>query len=167
MTNWSIKSYSNWQLTTLVLLRVAIGWNFFYEGLSKLADPDWSAMGYLLDSKWIFSGLYHAMAANQAVLSVVDFLNIWGLILIGLGLILGLFTRIAIIAGIILLAFYYLSHPPLAGLQYAIPSEGNYLIINKTLIILIAVWTLYFFPTGRIIGIDRFIFRQSAEEQTI
>ncbi len=164
MTNWGIKSYSNWQLTSLVFLRVAIGWNFFYEGLSKLADPDWSAMGYLMDSKWIFSGLYHAMAANQSVLSVVDFLNIWGLILIGLGLILGLFTRIAAVTGIILLAFYYLSHPPLAGLQYAIPSEGNYLIINKTLIQLIAMWALYLFPTERIIGIDRFIFKQSAQE---
>lgn len=164
MTNSGIKSYSNWQLTSLVLLRVGIGWNFLYEGLAKLADPDWSAMGYLTDSKWIFSGLFQAMAANQSVLSVVDFLNVWGLILIGLGLILGLYTRIAAISGIILLAFYYLSHPPFAGLRYIIPSEGNYLIVNKTLIQLIAVWALYLFPTGRLIGIDRFIFGRSGQE---
>jgi thiosulfate dehydrogenase [quinone] large subunit len=164
MTDTSIKSYSNWQLTSLVLLRVAIGWNFLYEGLAKLMDPDWTAMGYLMDSKWIFSGLFHAMAVNQSVLSVIDFLNTWGLILIGLGLILGIFTRIAAISGIILLTFYYLSHPPFAGLRYAIPSEGNYLIVNKTLIVLIAVWALCLFPTGRIIGIDRFIFRRSGQE---
>jgi len=164
MTNSGIKTFSNWQLTSLVFLRVTIGWNFLYEGLAKLTDPDWSAMGYLMDSKWIFSGIFQAMAANQSVLSVIDFLNVWGLILIGIGLILGVLTRIAAVAGIILLAFYYLSHPPLAGLRYAIPSEGNYLIINKTLIQLIAVWALYLFPTGRIIGIDRLIFGRSGQE---
>jgi thiosulfate dehydrogenase [quinone] large subunit len=163
MTNSGIKSYSKWQLTSLVLLRVAIGWNFLYEGLAKLTDPDWTAMGYLLDSKWIFSGLFQAMAANQSVLSVVDFLNTWGLILIGVGLILGVLTRIAAISGIILLMFYYISHPPLAGLRYAIPSEGNYLIVNKTLIQLIALWALYLLPTGRIIGLDRFIFGRSEQ----
>lgn len=164
MTNFGIKSYTNWQLTALVLLRVAIGWNLLYEGLAKLTDPDWTARGYLMDSKWIFSGLFQAMASNQSVLSVIDFLNTWGLILIGLGLILGVFTRVAAVSGVVLLAFYYLSHPPFAGLRYAIPSEGNYLIVNKTLIQLIAVWTLYYFPTGRIIGIDRFIFWRSGQE---
>ncbi|KPK82019.1 MAG: DoxX subfamily [Bacteroides sp. SM23_62_1] len=164
MTNTGIKTFSSWQLTALVLLRVAIGWNFLYEGLAKLTDPDWTAMGFLMDSKWIFSGIFQAMAANQSVLAVVDFLNIWGLILIGLGLILGVFTRVAAISGVVLLAFYFLSHPPMAGLRYAIPSEGNYLIVNKTLIQLIAVWTLYLLPTGRIIGIDRFIFGRSGNE---
>ena len=164
MTNWETKTYSNSQLTSLVILRVAIGWNFFYEGLVKLTDPDWSAAGYLMDSKWIFSGVFQAMAANHSVLSVVDFLNIWGLILIGLGLILGVFTRIAAISGIVLLAFYYLSHPPFTGLRYALPSEGNYLIINKTFIQLIALWALCLFPTGRIIGIDRLIFGPSGQD---
>lgn len=163
MTN-SIKSYSNWQLASLTILRVALGWNFFYEGLSKLIDPDWTAMGYLLDSKWIFAGIFHSMATNTAVLSVVDFMNVWGLILVGLGLILGLFTRLSSIAGMVLLAFYYLSHPPLAGLGYIIPSEGNYLIVNKTLIELFAMWVLYLFPTGKFLGVDRFVFWKSVQE---
>lgn len=160
MTNGN-KSYSNWQLTSMVILRVALGWNFFYEGLAKLIDPDWTSMGYLLDSKWIFAGIFHSMALNGTVLSIVDFMNIWGLILIGLGLMLGLFTQLSAIAGMVLLAFYYLSHPPLAGLGYIIPSEGNYLIINKTLIEFFAMCVLYLFPTGKYIGIDRFIFWKS------
>lgn len=164
MTSIRITSYSNWQLTSLVILRVALGWNFFYEGLAKLMDPDWTAMGYLLDSKWIFAGIFHSMASNPSVLSVVDFLNIWGLILIGLGLMLGLFTRLSAIGGMVLLGFYYLSHPPLAGLGYIIPSEGNYLIVNKTLIELFAMWMLYHFPTGKEIGLDRFIFWKSVQK---
>ena len=151
-------NYSKWQLISLVTLRVLIGWHFLYEGLVKLINPDWSSIGYLLDSKWIFHGFFHSLTGNPTTLAVVDFLNIWGLILIGLGLLLGSFTRIASLGGILLLVFYYLSHPSFLNLEYALPSEGNYLIVNKTLIELIAIWVIYLFPTGRIMGIDRFIF---------
>ncbi len=153
------RSYdSGWQLTALVSLRMLIGWHLLYEGLVKVINPDWSSIGYLLDSQWIFSGLFNAMAANQGVLAVVDFLNVWGLILVGLGLILGTFTRLAAIGGIVLMAFYYLSHPPFPGLTYALPEEGSYLIVNKNLVELFALWVLYKLPTGQILGIDRILF---------
>jgi thiosulfate dehydrogenase [quinone] large subunit len=150
--------YSNWQFTALLLLRVLIGWHFLYEGLVKVINPDWSSIGYLLDSKWILSGFFQSLASNPGVLNVVDFCNVWGLILVGLGLILGAFTRLSAIGGMVLLAFYYLSHPPFLNLEYVLPSEGSYLIVNKTLIELIALWVLFLFPTGRRIGIDRIIF---------
>ncbi len=153
-------SYHRWQLTALVLLRVLTGWHFLYEGLVKLINPDWSAIGYLLDSSWIFEGFFHSLAANPGVLGVVDFLNVWGLILVGLGLIIGSFTRIATLGGIILLTFYYVSHPPFLNLEYVLPSEGSYLIVNKTLIELVALWVLYLFPTGSLIGLDKFLFRR-------
>lgn len=149
--------YSNGQLTLLVILRMLIGWHFLYEGVVKLWNPNWSAGGYLLDSKGAFSGMFYAMAGDPGILKVVDFLNIWGLILIGLALILGLFTRLATVGGIILLAFYYLSHPALIGVDYALPTEGSYLIVNKNLIELFALAVLFVFPTGRIVGIDRLI----------
>jgi len=95
-------NYSRCQLTLLVTLRVLIGWHFLYEGVAKLSNPDWSSVGFLLDSKWIFSGLFQNMASNPSVLNTVDFLNMWGLVAIGLGLILGFLTRPAIIGGIIL-----------------------------------------------------------------
>ena len=154
-------SYSTWQLWSLVILRVAVGWHFLYEGVTKLINPNWSSLGYLMDSGGMFEGLFQSMAGNPAVLNVVDFLNIWGLILIGAGLILGLFTRIAAIGGILLLAFYYLSHPPILGVIYAIPSEGNYLWINKNLIELLTLWVILLFPTWRQIGVDRFIYKNN------
>ncbi len=153
--------YSKCQLTLLVTLRVLIGWHFLYEGVVKLANPNWSAVGFLLDSKWIFAGLFQSMASNPSVLNTVDFLNVWGLIGIGLGLILGFLTRPAIIGGITLLAFYYISHPPFVGITYAMPSEGSYLWVNKNLIELSALAVLYVFPTSKIIGIDRFLFKKS------
>ena len=150
------KKYSGWQLSALVLLRVMIGWHFLYEGLFKLFDPQWSAANFLLETKWIFAGLYKAIAANPSVISVVDALNTWGLILIGLGLMLGCLSRIATVAGMVLILLYYFSNPPFVGLYYAIPSEGNYLIVNKNLIEMTALFVLLLFPTGHIIGVDRF-----------
>ena len=151
-------NYSGWQLWSLVILRLAIGWHFLYEGITKLLNPDWSSLGYLMDSEGIFQGVFQAIAGNAALLNVMDFLNIWGLILVGAGLMFGLFTQIAAIGGMALLALYYLSHPPVIGASYAIPSEGNYLWINKNLIELLTLWVLINFPTWREIGLDRFLF---------
>ena len=85
--------YSKWQLWSLVILRVAIGWHFLYEGIVKLMNPNWSSLGYLMDSKGLFAGVFHSIAGNPSLLNVMDFVNMWGLILIGAGLIVGLFSR--------------------------------------------------------------------------
>lgn len=160
MDNREIKQYSKWQLTWLVALRVIIGWHFLYEGMVKVVNPNWSSVGYLLDSSGIFKGLFYSIAVNPNILRIADFMNMWGLIAIGLGLILGAFTRIALWSGIVLLGFYYLSHPPCIGLSYSMPMEGSYLFVNKVLIELIALVVLVVLPTGREIGLDRFICKQ-------
>lgn len=151
-------NFSTSQITIMVVLRLAIGWHFLYEGVSKILNPNWTSAGFLLDSKGILQGFFHSLAMNKNILEVVDFLNVWGLTAIGFGLVAGLFIPVATLAGMIILGFYYLSHPPLIGADYAIPSEGSYLIVNKNLIEFFALWTLYLFPCGNRIGLDRFIF---------
>lgn len=142
------------QKLTLVALRLAIGWHFLYEGLVKLANPNWTSAGYLLDSSGFMKNFFFSLASNPDILKVVDFLNIWGLILIGLSLILGLFTRVAIISGIVLMTFYYLSHPPFVGLKYSVPSDGSYLIVNKMVIEALALAVLLVFPTWKEWGVE-------------
>lgn len=151
------RDISAYQSFFLVLLRVAIGWHFLYEGLVKVINPDWSSFGYLMDSKGLLAGIFTFMASHKDVLQIVDLINIWGLLLVGLGLILGLFTRLSVICGIILLSLYFLSHPPLAGIQYIFPQEGSYLLVNKTLIEIIALLVLLVFPTGQMAGVDGLI----------
>lgn len=146
------------QLTTLVALRFLIGWHLLYEGLSKaLLIPNWSSFEVLQESKWILAGFAKFVLAHDNVLSVVDFLNTWGLIAIGLGLIFGLFTRVASISGALLLLLYYLTNPPLIGLAYSVPTEGTYLIVSKTLIESVALVVLAVFPTSSIFGLDIYI----------
>jgi thiosulfate dehydrogenase [quinone] large subunit len=151
-------NYTNTQLTALVILRMLIGWHFLYEGIVKLLNPYWTSAGFLLESKWIFADLFQSIATNQTALAVVDFLNNWGQIAIGLGLIAGCLTQVATIAGLVLLLLYYLCTPPFVGLTYTAPSEGSYLIVNKVLIESAALFVLTLYPTGRIIGLDRLIF---------
>ncbi len=148
------KSFTTWQTTALVVLRLLIGWHILYEGMSKLLIPNWSSLAFLKESKWVLSGFSQWIASNAGVLNVVDFLNTWGLIAIGAGLILGLFTRIASISGAILLFIYYLNNAPLIGLEYSVPTEGSYLVVSKTLIETVALIVLAVFPTGLMAGLD-------------
>ena len=113
MNSLSIDSKQNRSIfIVLTILRAAIGWHFLYEGLTKLFNPAWSAAGYLESATGPLAGLYQALAGNETLLMLVNVLNTWGLVLIGLGLFLGLFTRLSQLAGIALLLLYYLSHPP-------------------------------------------------------
>ncbi|MBE0655762.1 MAG: DoxX family membrane protein [Bacteroidales bacterium] len=126
-------------------LRVLIGWHFLYEGIIKLAMPDWSAEGYLKGSYGFLSGFFHSLAANEGTIELINFLNIWGLILIGLGLMLGVFIRISAVSGIFLLLLYYFAYPPFGDSLFQ-SSEGQNWIVNKNIIEAIALAVVLAFP---------------------
>jgi thiosulfate dehydrogenase (quinone) large subunit len=146
----------------LVFLRTIIGWHFLYEGYYKLLLPGWtragaplthwSAAGYLHASTGPFTWLAHAFA-TPAVLGWLDTLIPIALLLAGLSLILGLFTQTGTWTALALLTMFYVTAIPLTG----VPSpnmEGNYLIVNKTLIEWAAVLVLLTRHTGTIAGRD-------------
>jgi len=153
MRNWIINSSAYTGL--LFIIRVAVGWHFLYEGLSKLFDPSWTAYYYLNSSNWIFSGFFHWMTESPEIMKTIDLLNIWGLIIIGIALFFGVFTKIAATSGIVLLLMYYLANPPFIGMNYDIPTEGHYLIVNKNMIEMLVLCLFLFSPTEKIIGIDK------------
>jgi len=137
-----------------VSLRILIGWHILYEGLYKLIHPEWSSLAYLANAQGFLSGIAEWMVSSQGVLNTVDALNTWGLIAIGLGLVLGLFTRGAALAGCVLLLLYYLFNPPFIGLAAGGPAEGNYLLVNKTLIEAVALLYIAVTPLSRRFGLD-------------
>ncbi|MEI6049718.1 MAG: DoxX family protein [Bacteroidota bacterium] len=149
-----MKKYSSYLLT---ILRILIGWHFLYEGIAKLINPNWSAKFYLLGSKWIFSDLFHWMASSPDILKVVDFLNIWGLILIGLSLFIGLFVRWSSLAGAILLFFYFVAYPPISGYSLGVVAEGNYQWVDKNLIELFILIVFMTLPAEYFFGADRWL----------
>lgn len=141
----------------LVLLRMVIGWHFLYEGISKLLTPGWTSYNFLSVSKWIFADFFQGIASNPTALGIVDFLNIWGLILIGLALFFGVLTRFSSACGVFMLALYYVANPPFLGMDFGVPAEGQYLIVNKNLIELLALCVFLLIPSGALPGLDRLI----------
>lgn len=150
-------NYSKAQLTWLLVLRIFVGWHFLFEGMVKVLNPNWTAAAYLVDSQGPFRSFFVNMAGNAGLMNTVNFLNEWALVLIGLGLIIGAFSRLSCIGGILLLIMYTLSHPALIGAKYAMPFEGSYFLIDKNLVELAALGVLFVFPTARVIGFDRLL----------
>ncbi|MCB9035089.1 MAG: DoxX family protein [Lewinellaceae bacterium] len=144
--------YSRNQLFFLASLRILIGWHFLYEGLIKVFNPGWTSKAYLVSAEGPLS-FFFKWLGGSALANAADIITIALLIGIGLALVLGVFEKAAAFAGIALLAMFYLSHPPLPGLENAGPSEGNYFIVNKNLIEMAALGVLAFFPTSQLVGL--------------
>ena len=103
------------------LSRVGLGILFFYAGITKVINPDWSAGGYLNSAK-TFPGLYQWFASAGNI-GWINFVNEWGLTLVGAALIIGLLVRWASLGGILLMILYYL---PI--LQFPIVGEHSYIV---------------------------------------
>jgi uncharacterized membrane protein YphA (DoxX/SURF4 family) len=145
------------KLFAIVLLRIVIGWHFLFEGISKVFTPSWTSADFLLLSNWIFSGFFHWIAGNPTLLGIADFAVIWGLIIIGLTLMAGFFDRPAAIAGMMLVALFWLANPPLTRLDFGVPHEGNYMVVDKNIVEFFALFILALFPTGKFLGLGSFL----------
>lgn len=150
----STQPLSSVQTWVLLAVRLAVGWHFLYEGVAKLLIPDWTAAPYLQTARGLFAGLFHWMAASPWVLKLVDQINIWGLIVVGLALMLGCMTRLASVTGILFLLLYYLAHPPLIRTDISAPIEGHYLLVDKNLVELLILAVLLVFPVSLLPGLD-------------
>lgn len=159
---------TGFQQVCLVALRLAIGWHFAYEGFYKLMLPGWapngqrlaawSAEGYLKGSAGPLAPLFHAIAGHPGTMHAVDVAVPIGLLLVGLSLMLGLFTQFGCLGAMAFLAMFYLSQPPFSGMPQA-GAEGTYLFVNKNLIEFVAVLTVMAFRTGAIAGLDQLLIR--------
>jgi thiosulfate dehydrogenase [quinone] large subunit len=166
MTNSAPSRLSVFQQLSLVVLRTCIGWHFLYEGYFKLILPAWASDGthlgrwssasYLNGATGPVGHLLHAMfdAGWGHMIDVTVIAALWG---IGLSLMLGLFTQRGCEAALGMLTLFYVTAMPLDGVPHP-GMEGNYMIVNKTLIEWVAVAVLLSFKTGRIAGLDLLYF---------
>lgn len=155
-----LRGYGIWIFT---ILRVVIGWHFLYEGIAKLFNPNWSSVAFLMESKWLFSGFFHWLISNNTTLQIVDFLNIWGLIIIGTCLFIGIFTRASAIAGAFLLFLYYMANPPFV--YSSIPSTSHFYIINYNLIEAVVLILIASLPGDYLWSVQRYIRQSHAERK--
>jgi len=148
---------SRWPMVAITVMRVVVGWHFLYEGVAKLTSPTWSAAGYLKQARGPFADLFKGLASQPNLLDNANLITMWGLTIVGVLLILGLFTRLASLAGIGFIVLFYLANPPFVGYFYSLPAEGSYLIVNKNLVELCALVVILVTGSGRFAGLDRIV----------
>ena len=83
----------------------------------------------------------------------------YGLVAVGVCLLLGFLTRTACLAGAVFLLMFYLAMPPLPWLPEGPRVEGHYLYINKNIIEMTALLALATMRTGRWAGLDGILHR--------
>lgn len=139
----------------ILMLRLSVGWLLFYAGITKVLDSEWTSAGYLKGAK-TFSALYQWFGSAQNI-GWVDFLNEWGLTLVGIALILGLATRAAALFGILLMLLYYF---PI--LQFPYVGEHSY-IVDEHIIYSFVLLIFIVSRAGRNWGLDAYIHRSSGK----
>jgi len=144
-------------MIAIIFLRIVIGWHFLYEGITKLTSSSWSAIGYMRASRGPFAALFKSIANNPQMLDNANLITMYGLTVVGVLLMLGLFTRLAAIGGIAFILLFYLCNPPFVGYFYSIPTEGTYLVVNKNLVELCALAVVLLTRSGLAAGLDRIV----------
>lgn len=139
---------SKLQKILIVTLRVAFGIFFLYSGFTKLMDPAWTSSGYLTHAA-NFNGLFNWLGSGS-LLPIVDFVNVWGQILLGASLVLGLFVCTSTILGAILMLLYYLPLP--------FPKQDAHsFIIDQHILYGLSLLVLGFFESGKTFGLDKYL----------
>lgn len=169
MTNET--TYRPIQQFALIALRTVIGWHFLYEAYCKIRSPAWSpagaplarwtAAGYLKGASGPLANLFQRMVDGGWTPWIDRTVKI-SLFLIGLSLILGLFTKGGSWGALLFLSMFYLLYIPTLGVPQP-NNEGTYLIVNKTLIEAAAVCVLLAFDTGAIAGLDLLWHRKNSK----
>lgn len=124
-----------------------MGWLFLYAGITKILDPKWSASGYIKGAK-VFPQFYNYLLQPN-VLPIVNFLNEWGLTLIGASLILGILVRYSAPLGVLLMLLYYF---PI--LQFPYPNPHSYIVDEHIVYALVLIY-LAAAKAGTTWGVDR------------
>jgi thiosulfate dehydrogenase [quinone] large subunit len=132
----------------IFLLRVSMGWLMLYAGVTKIINPEWTAKNYLVSAN-TFSNFYQWLASDN-ILPIVNFLNEWGLVLVGASLIAGIWVKISSFSGALLMALYYF---PILTFPYA--GEHSY-IVDEHVIYIFVFMLFLIFNAGRYWGLDSY-----------
>ncbi|MDR6999491.1 DoxX family protein [Neobacillus niacini] len=102
----------------LTVIRLYLGWEWLNAGLGKISSGKFDASGFLYGALKNMSGEHPAVQPwwgsflNDVAIPNVELFNVmipWGEFLVGLGLILGIFTSFSILMGLTMNFAYMLS----------------------------------------------------------
>ncbi len=126
----------------ILLLRIALGLNFFYFGFAVLFNPELSR-AFRAES---FNNLYSWLATPVSTGWVHPFAQ-WAFLIVGACLILGLAVRLASAVGIAVLLLSFLPN-----LSYAALSVEQF--VNDEVIAILCLLILFLANAGTYVGLD-------------
>lgn len=129
----------------LVLLRITLGWYMFYAGITKVMDPAWSAEGYLKGAKLLPQ--FYTWLTSPHIMPIVNFVNEWGLTLLGISLILGIWINYSAPLGALLMLLYYI---PLG----VIHPDPHSMVVDQHVIFGLLMLYLSYAGAGQMWGLD-------------
>jgi thiosulfate dehydrogenase [quinone] large subunit len=134
----------------VLALRLMMGYAFLHAGVSKLLTWPFDAAGYLVgaagNSGSPLAGLYVWMGTTPWFVEFVNLAVPFGQVAIGLGLLVGAFTRLAAFFGAFMMLMFYF---------------GNWSVehgfVNGDFAYMIVFLTVAALGAGRILGLDQLI----------
>ena len=152
----SLELNGEWAAYWLFILRVITGWWMLHAGLTKLwetyvlGEPfaaDWfiqfASQGTILEPVLMLFN-------NPAGIAFTNFMIPWGEFLIGAGILLGAFTRLAAFFGAFLMVFFF-----------AVNADWAHGLLSSDLMGLVLFITIGIFGAGRIWGVDQYLEKMS------
>jgi uncharacterized membrane protein YphA (DoxX/SURF4 family) len=130
----------------IFFLRLALGLNFFYVGWSVLFNQGLTEMLRGRSFGWLYAWLAHP----TPVASIPSALFSWILLILGLMLIIGLFTRLA---SVLILVIVFASLISAITFTKFDPTQ----FVNDGIIVLIGLFIILFGKAGTYLGIDKFL----------
>ena len=121
--------------------------------LADLEEPMRKALASVLDDD---QKLMPALGPppGSPVLAWTDRVVGWGLVVVGAGLMFGLFTRLSCVGGALFLIMLYLALPPFPWSPENLRAEGPNVFVNKNLIMAVALLALATTRSGMWFGLD-------------
>ncbi len=126
-----------------------MGWMFFYAGITKVLNPEWSAGGFLNNAK-TFAGFYKLLA-SPGMLTITNFINEWGLTLLGVSLFFGIGIRWSSKLGALLMILYYLPN-----LDFPYPNEHAY-IVDEHIIYIAALLLVGSLASSQVLSLGKWL----------
>lgn len=145
---------SKLQNFALFILRTVMGWMFLNAGINHFLDKKFSGAGYVSGAK-SFVWLYQ-LFLNPQVLPIVDSLVKYGLVLLGVSLVIGLFVRLSSYLGMLLMFLFYLPtlNFPFVGMQGSV-------LVSQHIIYMAALLVLVSFRAGKVWGLEKLFLNSS------
>lgn len=134
-------------------LRFIMAWVFLQAGVQKILEDDWSSSGFLENAVADANPFYQLFQWFATHPELVDPMVMYGQAVIGIALLLGIFFRLAALAGSLQMLLFWMASIE-GGLLQGIPVEHGF-IVNETLVYIVLLYGLGALGAGRITGLDK------------